>query len=290
MHVQIIQVPYDSGHRALRMGAGPEHFIKSGISRLFQDKGFKVQVEAIQIETAFRTEITTAVELCSALASRVTDAQLRQSFPLVLSGNCNSALGTLAGLDQPNLGMIWLDAHGDFNTPETTESGYFDGMGMAIAAGLCWKKLATNIPRFSPVAASDIIHVGGRDFDLDEEELMQDAGIRVVRASEIKRTSVQDALLPALTALSHRTKKIYLHIDLDILDPEKTPANQYAARVPNGLTVEEVEGTITTIAERFEISAAAIASYDPAYDREGETLRAGVRIIDQILSTLSNDL
>jgi arginase len=64
----------------------------------------------------------------------------------VLSGNRNSALGALAGLREQNCGMIWFDAHGDFNTPEITESGFFDGMGMAIAAGHCWKKLAATIP------------------------------------------------------------------------------------------------------------------------------------------------
>jgi arginase len=88
----------------------------------------------------------------------------------VLSGNCNSALGTLAGLNERNCGMIWFDAHGDFNTPKTTESTFLDGMGMAIAAGHCWKKLATTIPWFSPLLDSNIIHVGGRDFDRGERE------------------------------------------------------------------------------------------------------------------------
>src|SRR5215213_1244107 len=137
MKVQVIQVPYDSGHRNVRMGAGPGHFIQNGAAQLLQSCGYDVDVTGIETETPFQAEIKTAFELCRLLARRVREAYALGVFPLVLSGNCNSSLGTLGGLDSSDLGMIWFDAHGDFNNPETRESSFFDGMGMSIATGHC---------------------------------------------------------------------------------------------------------------------------------------------------------
>ena len=187
-------------------------------------------------------------------------------------------------LGEPNSGMIWLDAHGDFNTPETTESTFFDGMGMAIAAGHCWKKLAATIPWFRPIPDSNIIHVGGRDFDPGERELLQKSGVIVTTAEQI-REGTRAALLPGFNHLRTRVEKLYLHIDLDVLDPASTPANSYSGRVPNGLTIEQVEMVIALIGERFQICAAGIASFDPNYDLNGQTLQATLRIIQSIVET-----
>ncbi|HEV7843431.1 MAG TPA: arginase family protein [Pyrinomonadaceae bacterium] len=285
MKVQIIQVPYDSGQRNVRMGAGPIHFVQNGVLETLLAQGHDAQVEIIEASSLFRAEIKTAFELCRLLAERVREARAEGRFPLVLSGNCNSSLGTLAGLGPADLGMIWFDAHGDFNTPETRESSFFDGMGMAVATGHCWKKLAATIPGFGPLPDAHVIHVGGRDFDPEEGELLERSGIAVVRAERIRQTSVRAALGPTLESLSSRVRKLYLHIDLDVLDPAATPANEYAARVPGGLTVEQIAEAIQLIGERFTICASGIASYDPKYDEKGQTFAAGVRIIKSLLAT-----
>src|SRR5215211_1771805 len=108
MNVQIIQVPYDSGHRGLRMGAGPEHFVQGGIANILHSCGYNVAVDCIEAKTSFHAEIKTAFELCRLLAERVREACAQASFPLVLSGNCNTSLGTLGGLGSSDLGMIWF--------------------------------------------------------------------------------------------------------------------------------------------------------------------------------------
>jgi arginase len=267
------------------MGAGPEHFIQNGLAQILRTGGYEVQVESVEAGGAFRAEIKTAFELCRSLAERVRDSAAQGSFPLVLSGNCNSSLGTLAGIGPADTGMIWFDAHGDFNTPETRESSFFDGMGMAIATGQCWRKLAATIPSFSPLPNSHVIHVGGRDFDPEEETLLEASGINVVRADRIRQSSVSEALLPALESLRAQVERLYLHIDLDVLDPAETPANEYAARVPNGLMLEQIEEAIRLINERFKICAGGVASYDPKYDETGRTFEAGVRIIKSMLTT-----
>ena len=113
------------------MGRGPEQLIEQGAADELSKAGHEALVESIESEREFRTEVTSSLELSRKLASRVLDARSRGALPIVLSGNCSASLGALTGLDTEDLGLVWFDAHGDFNTPETTESGYFDGMAMA---------------------------------------------------------------------------------------------------------------------------------------------------------------
>jgi arginase len=281
--VQIIQVPYDSGHRSLRMGSGPEYFGQSGVDQVLRRDGHDVQMEAVEAKDSFRAEIKTSFELYRLLAERVRAARGEGRFPLVLSGNCGSAIGTVAGLGSDRLGVIWFDGHGDFNTPETTTTGFLDGMGLAIVAGLCWKTLAASVPTFSPIPAVNVLHVGGRDFEQEERALLDSCGVTVVGAEGIRRSGVRAALAPELQALRRRVEAIYLHFDLDVLDPQEAPANEFAP--PDGLTLSQVEQALRMIGEQFRILASGIASYDSHSDRDDRALRAGVRIMQTILAT-----
>ena len=264
------------------MGGGPEHFVQNGVEQQLRDSGHEVETVSIEAPGSFRSEIKTAFELNRLLAKRVGSAYEAGIFPLVLSGNCNSSLGTLAGIGSQQLGIVWFDSHGDFNTPETTQSGFLDGMGLATAAGLCWRKMADSIPNFSPIPGSNILHVGGRDFDAEELTLFERAGGTVVGADSIRHSSVSAALGSALEILRSRVSRLYLHFDLDVLDPELAPANEFAA--PEGLTAAQVEEAIQMIGERFKVCASGIAAFDPQCDRNDEVLRAGVAIMKSVLS------
>ena len=283
MKVHIIQVPYDSGHRSIRMGSGPEHFVQHGIADALRDEGHDVDVQCVEASSEFRAEIRTAFELLRALAERVRVAYNNGAFPLVLSGNCNGSLGTLAGIgSNDQTGIIWCDGHGDFNTPETTESGFLDGMGLATAAGLCWKKMAASIPNFRAVPASSILHVGGRDFDGEEKTLFEESGGTIVGAETIRSSNIGEALELPLRNLMSRGPRIYLHFDLDVLDPIRALANEYAP--PAGLTVSQIQEAIKIIGERFTICACGVAAYDPRYDREDEVLTAGMTIMKSVVA------
>jgi arginase len=282
MKVRIFHVPYDSGYRNERMGRGPEHLLRHGAVEELRRGGHEVALETIESGLPFRTEGRTAFELCRSLAGRVRDACSQAEAPLVLSGNCISSLGALAGLGPEPLGLIWFDAHGDYNTPETTLSGYLDGMSMSVAAGLCWSRLAAGIPGFRPVPEPWILHVGGRDFDAEEEKLLHASGVQVVPASEFQRGDVNDVLGPALEELRARVRRVYVHVDLDVLDPQEAPANEYGVAVPGGLRVAQVEEALDRIRERLEVCGGALAAYDPAYDPEGLALRAGLRVLGRI--------
>jgi len=266
------------------MGGGPEHFVQSGIAQALRGDGYDVSVDCVEAQGPFRAEIKTAFELYRTLAGRVRSAYDRGAFPLVLSGNCNSSLGTVAGVGSDRLGIIWFDSHGDFNTPETTESGFLDGMGLATAAGLCWRKMAASIPNFSPIPGGHIVHVGGRDFYPEERALFEESGGTIVGAEAIRRVGMAGALAPALEALKCRVPRIYLHFDLDVLDPAGAPANEFAA--PDGITVAQIQEAMRVIGERFTICAGGVASYDPRYDRGDEVLEAGMQIIKGILKVV----
>jgi arginase len=281
MEVQIIQVPYDSSHRDVRMGSGPLHFIRRGLAQALEQESYDVLVDTVEPDSAFRAEIKTAFELYRRLAERVRAARESKRFPLVLSGNCNSSLGTIAGLGAQRLGVVWFDGHGDFNTPETSASGFLDGMGLATAVGLCWKALAFSIPGFAPVPGPNVIHVGSRDFSSDEAALFDQAGVQVLTARDIERGGLRVTFGPALAALRARADRLYLHFDLDVLDPEVAKANEFAP--PDGLTVEQVEEAVALAGASFSICAGAVASYDPRFDEDGRAAGAGTRIIRAVL-------
>ena len=287
MEVQIIQVPYDSAHRDTRMGSGPLHFIRNGLAQTLRQHTHNVNVDIVEANSAFQAEIKTAFEIYGTLAERVRTASSSHRFPLILSGNCNSSLGTIAGIGTERLGIIWFDGHGDFNTPETSISGFLDGMGLATAVGLCWKTLAASIPGFSPIPGINVIHIGSRDFSSDEKQLFDQTGVRVITAEAIRESGLRAVLDTALEALLPRIDRIYLHFDLDVLDPAVARANEFAP--PNGLTVEQVEQAIALIGDRFKICASAIASYDPRFDKEGQALRAGIGIMQAVLKAAAGN-
>ncbi|HEY5884668.1 MAG TPA: arginase family protein, partial [Pyrinomonadaceae bacterium] len=218
-------MPYDSAHRNVRMGAGPEHFAHHNVVQTLTDFGHDVSIESVEAQSSFQAEIKTAFELHGLLAERVSSAYSKETFPLILSGNCNSILGTVAGVGSEDLGVIWFDSHGDFNTPETTESGFLDGMGLATVAGLCWKRMATSIPGFKPISGGNMLHVGGRDWYPAEKGLFEKAGGMICGAEPIRQQGAEAGLAPTLDQLRSRVSRIYLHFDLDVLDPAVACAN-----------------------------------------------------------------
>jgi arginase len=157
-------------------------------------------------------------------------------------------------------------------------------MGLATAVGLCWKTLASSIPGFRPVPGANVIHVGSRDVSSDEMCLFDQSGVKVITAENIEQNGLSALLDTALEALLPRVDSVYLHFDLDVLDPEVACANEFAP--PNGLTIEQVEEAIELIGNKCKVSASGLAAYDPRFDEDGRTLQAGTRIIKTVLKTV----
>lgn len=281
MNIQIIQVPYDSGHKSIRTGRGPHHFVQRGVDQILRDGGHQVTSFRIESSDSFTTEIGTAFELNRLLAEQVSSAIRSKRFPIVLAGNCNSCLGTIAGIGPGQSGVVWFDAHGDFNTPETTVSGFLDGMGLAMLTGRCWRSLLRAIPGFSPISEANILHIGSRDLDPEEERLLQQSEIEVITPHE-GEGRIRQAIDTALDRLLGKATRIYLHVDMDVLDTGEALPNHLAA--PGGLSVEVVEDAIRMVKERFEVCAGAVTSFDPDYDKDDKVLAAGIRIIEAFVA------
>jgi arginase len=222
-------------------------------------------------------EIRTAFELARRLATAVRSARAAGDFPLVLGGNCSTALGTLSGLTPARRATFWFDAHGDCNTPETTTTGFLDGMGLAMTTGRCWRHLAASVPGFQPVAAEATFLLGARDLDPPEEELLQDSAITAIPVGQIPHG------LPDLLAKAPLAETIgYLHLDLDVLDPTVGHANYLT--VPNGLSLPQLTAGVDAICARVPLGAAALTSYSPENDHDQGICRAAFAAIDTIVA------
>ena len=278
--VRVIVVPYDSGHRGLRMGAGPEHLVDGGLGEALRTAGRSPSFATVRPEGDPPTEVATAFEVDGLISEQVRGALDDGQFPLVLSGNCNASVGTISGAGPEGLGIVWFDAHPDFNTPETTTTGFTDGMGLAVAVGHCWRKMAEGVPGFSPVAEADVVLAGVRDVQPAEGERLAASGVTVVGADRIDREGLRD-LAGALDGLKTRVDRVYVHLDLDVLDPaEVGRANGFAPE--GGLGAEELLTALGMVSGRFDVVAVGIASYDPAFDADGRVLGTALACVEAL--------
>jgi arginase len=281
--LRVLQIPYDSGHRGRRMGTGPLHLLRRGaLDRL---RRLDPDVVLVPVETAqpFPTEIGTAFALHRALAEQVAAAVRTGATPLVLSGNCNSSLGTVAGLqqaapDEP-VGVLWLDGHGDCNTPETFTGDFLDAMGLSTLTGRCWQALAATVPGFSPVSDERVVLVGGHGMDAGARSVLNASRIINIGPGEIHTAGIERALRPALARLrDNGAVRLYVHLDVDVLDRTYAPANGFAPE--GGLLPDEILDVVTAAAGEITVAAAAVASYDPAFDRDDRVLNVACTFLE----------
>jgi arginase len=213
------------------------------------------------------------------VAERVRETAASGNLPLVLSGNCNATVGVVAGLagafPEEEVGVVWFDGHADFNTPETTTSGFLDGMGLAIVVGHCWAGMRRAVPAFRPVREENVVFVGSRGASPVEKERLRKSGATVVEERSVRECGGRGALGIALDEVAGRVRRVHVHLDLDVLDPEVVgPANEFA--LEGGISAEETEACVKAIRERFEIASATVAPYDPSFDQERRVLEAGI--------------
>jgi arginase len=255
------------------MGLGPEHLWRA-LDPLLTTKGHATRTDLIALPDGFLAEIATTFGVARAIAGRVGDCQRQGWRPLVLSGNCNAALGTVTGCGCGTTGVIWFDAHGEATTPDTTRSGFLDGMGISMLTGQCWHQLAQSVPGFAPLRGDQVVLVGARDVEADEADLLQRVGVR--------RVSRVEDLAPALESLRTRGQidGVYLHLDLDVIDPEEATANDWAT--PRGLRIAAMAHALTEMRRMLPVKAVGLASYSPEIDRDGRALQAALTMIDAI--------
>ena len=203
----------------------------------------------------------------------------------MLAGSCDASIGVLAGIeDRSRCGVIWVDAHGDFNTPESTESGFFPGMSLAVVTGHCYQRMWGRMGNAAPVPERMVLMLGVRDLSpITERKRLEASRIEVVSweggrpAGDVGRS---------IEELAARVDEVYLHVDNDALDPAVAPGVSDVP-APGGLSLEQLEDAIRTVASQMRIRAASLTNFNPARDDGDRTLEAGLRIMGAIGSALT---
>lgn len=278
MNIDLLLVPYDTALRGWRMGAGPERLLEAGLISRLESLGYAVSSSEITPDRDAPAEIGTAFELMRLVAQRVRAAREQGRFPLVLSGNCNTAPGTLAGLTPASRAVFWFDAHADCNTPDTTTTGFLDGTSLATAMGWCWRQMTGAVPGFQPVPDHSVVLMGTRDVDPLEAELISRSAVRVVSPESLR----DGGLTRAIAAIGPQADLAYVHCDLDALDRAEGRANPFT--VAGGLTVAEIESAVREIGRGVPLKAAAVTAYAPEYDTAGRVAQSALRIIEALLA------
>jgi arginase len=284
--VRLLVVPYDSGHRGERQGLGPANLIEHW--RASPEEGSLPEAVWVESASDFPTEVATTFELMGRVADQVRSALDDNRFPLVVAGNCTtSAVGGAAGLRQwdpaGEVGVVWFDTHGDFNTPETDPLGFLDGQGLAILTGRCWQGMTRQVPGFEPVSDRSVMLVGAHDLDPSERVALARSQIAHITPSRIRSEGVELAVGAAVEALATRVTHVYLHIDLDVIDADYARANSYAS--PGGLEPDQLFEATRRVIDRLPIAAAGLAAYDPTVDDHGLLRGVATQLLDIVSET-----
>jgi arginase len=279
VQVSLLQVPYmlgDAGHPAAE---GPRRYLEGGAATLLEEQGHDVAVELVRRarEGPFPDQPSASLAVNSALAGVVRESVATGRLPIILAGSCDASLGVLGGFEHSSCGVIWIDAHADFNTPESSVSGFFPGMSAAVIVGHCHARLWAQAGDATPVPEERMAMLGTRELSPDaERDRLERSRIHVVPWGDgLPRGDVGKAL----DDVAGRVGEIYLHIDNDALDPGAAPGI-VDDPVPGGLSLEQLEDVVTAVTALFRIRAATLATYTPERDEDERTLRAGLRVIE----------
>lgn len=276
MRIAMLAVPYDAGRRSMGVGLGPARLLDFGIARELSAAGHSVRQAMVEVPDATPPhELARTAAAQRELARLVHDAVRDGEFPLVLAGNCSTAVGTLAARP-PGTAVVWFDAHADLNTAATTTTGMVDGMALSMVTGREFAGLTASVDGFTPVNESQIVLVGVRDLDPAEEALLGQSPVHRLAADEAPAR-----IGATIRQLGQPVPPVYVHLDLDVLDPAEARANQYGA--PRGMSVSALGKTLAAIARTAPVFAVAITAYDPWWDKDGRARQAAVAVLKEIL-------
>jgi arginase len=231
------------------------------------------------VRTRYLREILTA---CERVADRVAAAKDRGQLPLVLGGDHSVALGTLGGLvrgGEPG-GVLWIDAHGDLNRPETSPTGNVHGMVLAAAMGLGGPAFGGSEVPFPSVDPSRVALVGVRSLDEGERSLLRDLNATVFTMSDVDRLGIEHAITEALARVDG-PGFVHVSLDLDALDPDVAPG--VGTPVRGGLSYREAHLAMELVAESGLMGSLEVVEVNPILDRENETAKLAVELVASAL-------
>jgi arginase len=265
---------------------GPVAFFNSGAWRQLQARPGLYWGETL-FPSAVRSEsmIDRVAELCQRMAEAIAHTLISREFPVVIGGDHSVAIGTWSGaarfVGKP-IGMLWMDAHMDSHTPQTTYSGAIHGMPLACLLGEGDPRLLGLGLAGPQLSHAHTVVFGVRSFEPEEPRLLQRLGVRVIRQSEIQRRGFRETFSEALGIAASSPSGFGLSLDLDVVDPALAPG--VGTPVPEGLAPPEVLEAIRDCASMAGLLAMEIVEYNPARDRHGMTASLIGETIGKILT------
>lgn len=282
--IEIIGVPIDLGQTQRGVDLGPGALRYAGLASRLAALGHRI-VDSGNLAVPIRETLPEEVEqhylpsICSSCRSvyqAVRSAVAAGRIPLLLGGDHSLAIGSIGGssADEP-VGLIWIDAHGDFNTPQTTLTGNIHGMTLAVLLGDGYPELVEAGRPGPKLRAEDVVMIGIRDLDPQERLRLRASGIAVYTMRDIDERGIGAVAREALERLEHR-ERLHVSLDMDCLDPQTAPGVGTASSA--GLTCREAQLLMEIIADSGRCRALDIVEINPILDRHNQTARLAVEL------------
>jgi arginase len=294
--IAIIGVPLDLGAGRRGVDMGPSAIRMANLNRRVSSLGYKVKdfgnVAVVQAETAaegssqakFLAEIAAA---CTHLAGAISEALSEGALPVALGGDHSIAVGTASGVSRffrnkgQSIGIIWLDAHADMNTPDTSPSGNVHGMPLACVVGMGPKEL-THLYGYAPkIDPRHAVIVGLRDVDQMEKPHVRESGVRAITMRDIDERGLRSVMDDAIRVACEGTAGFILSLDMDFVDPRDAPGVGTAVR--GGVTYREAHLAMEMICDSGGMVAMEVVEVNPVID---EANRTGDLAVELVMSGL----
>jgi arginase len=283
-----------AGRRGVDMG--PSALRLAGINERIASLGYEVkdvgnvgvaQPESSPVEHETARYLPQITQTCARLADLVEAAAAEGSTPLVLGGDHSIAVGTVSGMSrflrkqQKKLGLIWIDAHADMNTPDSSPSGNVHGMPLACCIGIGPEEL-TSIGGFTPkVDPANVALVGLRDVDRAEKPYVQRTGVQAFTMRSIDEQGLQSVIRQAIEIATSGTAGFHLSFDMDCVDPDEAPG--VGTPVKGGLTYREAHLAMEMICDSAKMLSIEIVEVNPVLDQANRTATLGVELVTSAL-------
>jgi arginase len=294
--IRIIGVPLDLGQDRRGVDMGPSAVRVAGLLPRLEALGYEakdggnVEVAAPEhraIGDPRAKYLKDIARSCQKQAERVQKTLEEGALPLVLGGDHSIAIGTVSGASAwcrergRSVGLIWLDAHGDFNTPQTSPSGNIHGMPLACLLGLGPKEL-TDIGGFAPkVATANTVLVGVHSLDREEKRLLREAGVKVFTMRDIDERGMRSVVEEAIAVASNGTEGVCVSLDMDFIDATHAPG--VGTPVRGGATYREAHLALELIADSGNLLSLEVVEVNPVLDERNRTAELAVELIASAL-------
>ena len=277
--LQVIGIRY----RNTQLAAGDDRSLDAyAAAGVYAQAGVLFTVVEPQMPEAQRVadEPTNLGVLGGQVAEVVAAARRQGQGVLMTGGDCTHITGVVGGLQdahgpESRIGLVWFDAHGDFNTPHTTLSGMLGGMPVSVCAGLSFPQWREGSHIVAPLPTDRILMVDVRNLDAAEEQLVRATAVKIARVADGFYGDVD--LETAVTELAHRCDVLYLHIDSDILDESYVP--NHGTKEPNGPSMAQVVAAIETVMATGKVAALALVSVCGEGEGSDVAVASGIELI-----------